>query len=92
MIGDQSCLNMIAIESRMHGDHEELNILLQKCMGNWDGCDHAKSVGHDPTTQIPLLLDYHRPIFIGVSTLSHVFSHALLSPQLYRDRRISLMR
>ena len=29
MIRDQSCLNIIAIESRMEGDHEELKILLQ---------------------------------------------------------------
>ena len=29
MIRDQSCLNMIEIVSRMQGDHEELNILLQ---------------------------------------------------------------
>ena len=29
MIRDQSCLNMIPIESRMQGNHEELNILLQ---------------------------------------------------------------
>ena len=29
MIHDQSCLNMIAIESRTQGDHEELKILLQ---------------------------------------------------------------
>ena len=27
-IRDQSCLNMIAIESRTQGDHEELNIFL----------------------------------------------------------------
>ena len=32
MIRDQSCLNMIAIESRIQGDHEELKILLQKCL------------------------------------------------------------
>ena len=29
MIRDQSCLNIIAIESKTQGDHEELNILLQ---------------------------------------------------------------
>ena len=28
-IRDQSCLNMIAIESRTQGDHKELKILLQ---------------------------------------------------------------
>ena len=32
MIRDQSCLNMIAIESIMQGDYEELNILLQNCL------------------------------------------------------------
>ena len=32
MIRDQSCLNMIAIESRMQGDHEELKNLLQNCL------------------------------------------------------------
>ena len=32
MINDQSYLNMIAIESRMQGDHEELKILLQSCL------------------------------------------------------------
>ena len=31
-ICDQSCLNMITIESRTQGDHEELKILLQKCL------------------------------------------------------------
>ena len=31
MIGDQSCLDWIAIKSRMRGDHEELKILLQNC-------------------------------------------------------------
>ena len=30
MICDQSCLNMIAIESRMQGDQEECKILLQR--------------------------------------------------------------
>ena len=35
MIRDQSCLNMIAIESRMQGDHEELDILLQKNVKNF---------------------------------------------------------
>ena len=30
-ISDQSYLNMIAIESRTQGDHEELKILLQNC-------------------------------------------------------------
>ena len=32
MICDQSCLNMIAIESRMQGDHEKLKIFLQNCL------------------------------------------------------------
>ena len=32
MIHDQPCLNMIAIESRMQGDHEELKILLQNLL------------------------------------------------------------
>ena len=32
MIRDQYCLNMIAIESRVQGDHEELNILIQNCL------------------------------------------------------------
>ena len=32
MIRDQSCLNMIAIESRTQGDHEEYKILLKKCL------------------------------------------------------------
>ena len=31
-IRDQSHLNIIAIESRTHGDHDELEILLQKCV------------------------------------------------------------
>ena len=29
---DESCLNLIAIESRTQGHHEELEILLQKCL------------------------------------------------------------
>ena len=37
-----------------------------------DGCDYAKSVGHDPKMRISLLLDYRYPIFIKDSTLSHV--------------------
>ena len=32
MIREQSCLNIIAIESRMQGDQEKLEILLQKCL------------------------------------------------------------
>ena len=32
MIRDQSYLNMIAIESIIEGDHEELKILLQNCL------------------------------------------------------------
>ena len=32
MIRDQSCLNMIEIESRIQEDHEELKILLQNCL------------------------------------------------------------
>ena len=32
MIRDQSCLNMIAFESKMQGDHEELKIFLQNCL------------------------------------------------------------
>ena len=31
-IRDQSCLNLIGIESRMQGDHEEFKILLQNCL------------------------------------------------------------
>ena len=125
MICDQSCLNLIPIESRMQGDHEELRILLQKPLisscfnqtlslqreedrfieilmrkicairfaeGALDGCDCAKSVGHDCTTQIPLLLDYCRSIFIGVSTLSHMLIRDSPSVQLNRDCWILLMR
>ena len=32
MIRDQSCLNMLAIESRIQEDHEELKIFLQNCL------------------------------------------------------------
>ena len=32
MIRDESCLNMLAIEFRMQGDHEEVNIFLQNCL------------------------------------------------------------
>ena len=32
MIRDQSRLNLIAIESRTQGDHEELKIFLQNCL------------------------------------------------------------
>ena len=51
-----------------------------------DGCDCAKSVGHDPTTWIPLLLNYRCPIFIRVSSLSHVSIGDSPSVRLNRDR------
>ena len=57
-----------------------------------DGCDCMKSVGHDPTKRIPLLLDYRRPIIIKVSTLHHVSTRDSPSVQLNHDYRISLMR
>ena len=47
-------------------------------------------MGHDPTTRIRLLLDFGRPIFIGVSSSSHVSIRDSPSAQLNRDRRILL--
>ena len=32
MIHDQSCHNLIGIESKMQGDHEEFKILLENCL------------------------------------------------------------
>ena len=57
-----------------------------------DDYDRAKSVGHYPTTRIPLLLDFCRPIFIGVSLRDYVSLHDSLSKRLKCHRRISLMR
>ena len=55
-----------------------------------DSCDLAKSVGRDPMTRIPLLLDYHRPIFIGVFALSHMLICNSPNVRLNRDHLISL--
>ena len=57
-----------------------------------DGCDRAKSVGHDPMTRIPLLLDYLQLIFIGASTLRHMSIFDSPSARLSRDCPMSLKR
>ena len=46
-----------------------------------ESCNRTKSVGHDPPTRIPLLLDYRRLIFIGVSDnmlFIHEFTWSLM--------------
>ena len=66
-------------------EHQFIKILSQKIYavqfaeGALDGHNDEKSVGHDPTTWIPLLLDLGHPIFIGVSLCSHLSLYYLLS-------------
>ena len=109
----------------MQGNHEELEIFLQKCLisscfnqkfslkkgdhrfieissrkiravrfaeGALDDHDDAKEVGHDPMTWIPFFLDFGCPIFIKVSSSSHVLIRDSPSTRLNRDRQISLTR
>ena len=54
-ICDQSCLNLIGIDSRTQGDHEELKNLLQNCLvsSRFNQELRYKEVEHRFTKEIP---------------------------------------
>ena len=57
-----------------------------------DSRDREKSVGHDPTMRIPLLLDFRRSIFIRASLRDHKSLHDSCNMRFNHDSRISLKR
>ena len=94
-------LNFFMFQSKVKfkkGEHRFIEISSRKMCIVWfiegalDGHDDAKKVGYDPTTRIPLFLDFDRLIFIGESSSSHVSICDSPSTRLNHNRRISLTR